>query len=515
MDSNNKTPGVYISEENAFSNSVVPVASAVPAFVGYTPQAMYMGKSYTSIPVKITSFQDFQTYFCLPGPETKQYAPQYYLTKLDSKPSSADYMEINGAFYSLLPDPNTIYYLYNSIRLFYQNGGGDAYIVSVGPYGAPSGKAGGPDQVIINPNVKLEDLKRGLELLKNAPESTMYICPEATLLSVSDNGLLMQAMLQQCTEMQTAMSLFDIIGGKDPDPLLYTNDIQTFRNNTGDTGLMYGAAYYPFLKTTITDESDVDYTNFFGGDISQLEGFLNPGNTNAIITKIFTSIRTGSMTVSQNNQTLLVASPMYSIISKAALSDINTLPPSGGMAGVITTTDNAIGPWQAPANTSIVGVYDLTLKLDEAAQAPLNIDPVSGKSVNVIRFFNGLGVLVWGARTLDGNSQDWRYIPVRRTVTLLEQSCKTALQNYIFAPTNPNTWSSVTAMLSNFLTSMWKEGALMGATAADAFSVACGLGSTMTSDDILNGFLNVTIQVAVAHPGEFIVISLQQQMAKS
>jgi phage tail sheath protein FI len=70
-------------------------------------------------------------------------------------------------------------------------------------------------------------------------------------------------------------------------------------------------------------------------------------------------------------------------------------------------------------------------------------------------------------------------------------------------------------MISSFLTSVWKDGGLQGASAAQAFSVSCGLGKTMTSDDILNGLMNVTVQVAVVHPAEFIVITFQQQMAGS
>jgi phage tail sheath protein FI len=70
-------------------------------------------------------------------------------------------------------------------------------------------------------------------------------------------------------------------------------------------------------------------------------------------------------------------------------------------------------------------------------------------------------------------------------------------------------------MISSFLTNLWKQGGLQGASAADAFSVSCGLGSTMTADDILNGYVNVTIKVAVVHPAEFIVITFQQQMATS
>lgn len=520
---NIQTPGVYINEVNAFPNSVVPVATAVPAFIGYTPQASYMGKTYTNVAQKVSSFADFQAIYCFPDPPppaapAKQYSPQYYLVAQKDQPVKGDYILIDGIYYSIVPDPNTVYYLYNSVRLFYENGGGDAYIVSIGSYGAASGTPINPGDQIVNPNVQLSDLMNGLALLKNEQEPTMYICPEATLLSVENNGTLMQEMLLQCTNMQTAICIFDIIGGRNPDPILYTNDIATFRNNTGNTGLNYGTAYYPFVGTSIIQNQEIDYTNLFGGDITKLAPLLNTtAAPNSSVAAIIANIQNPSsaLTETQNNNALLIASPTYSLIIKHVLADVNILPPSGGMAGVMTTVDNSEGVWQAPANTSIVGVSSLPINLSETQQASLNVDAVSGKSINAIRSFNGLGILVWGARTLDGNSQDWRYLPVRRTMTFIEQSCKLAARAYVFQPNDKNTWEAVKSMISSFLTSVWKEGGLQGASASDAFSVACGLGTTMTSDDILNGFMNVTVKVAVVRPAEFIVISFQQQQATS
>ncbi|MFM9987754.1 phage tail sheath family protein [Flavobacterium sp.] len=523
IESNIKSPGVYIDELNAFSNSVVPVATAVPAFIGYTPTAVYEGKSYTNVAQKITSFAEFQAIYCFPDPAppaspAKQYTPEYYLTKQKSQPTKGDYILIDSDYYSIVPDPNTIYYLYNSIRLFYENGGGDAYIVSVGCYGPHSKKPINAGDQIVNPNVQLTDLQDGLSLLLNEQEPTMYICPEATLLSVENNGVIMQAMLKQCTEMQTAIAIFDIIGARNPDPTLYANDIEIFRNNTGSLGLNYGTSYYPFIGTTIMQNQDIDYTNLFGGDTKQLKAILNPvDNPNPNVASIFTNINNplSGLSIIQNNNALINASETYALIIKHILIDVNILPPSGAMAGVITTIDNQEGVWQAPANTSIVSVSSLPINLSDEQQGNLNIDAISGKSINAIRFFNGIGILVWSARTLDGNSLDWKYLSVRRTMTFLEQSCKLAANAYVFEPNDKNTWESVKAMISSFLTSIWKEGGLQGASASDAFSVACGLGTTMTSDDILNGFMNVTVKVAIIRPAEFIVLTFQQQMAVS
>lgn len=519
-----RTPGVYINEENAFGHSVVPVGTAIPAFIGYTPQATYEGKSYTNIPFKITSFQEFQAVFCYPdpappAPPAKQYSPQYYLVKQKSQPTKGDYQLINGDFYSILPDPSTIYYLYNSIRLFYENGGGDAYIVSVGTYGSPSGNPTEVGAQIANPNVKLKELQGGLDKLKNEQEPTMYICPEATLLSVSDNGTLMQSMLVQAQTMQTAICVFDIIKGNDPDPILWTEDIETFRNNTGANGLDYGTAYYPFVGTIVVQPDEIDYTNLFGGKVKELDSIFNPpGNPNEQFGSILDNIadpKGKPLTVTQYNNALINSSKDYANTLKHCLAQVNLLPPSGGMAGIMTVNDNQHGVWNTPANTSMVGVSSLPIRLSDSQQANLNVDAVSGKSINAIRFFNGLGILVWGGRTLDGNSQDWRYLSVRRTMIFIEQSCKLAAQAFVFSPNTKNTWEAVKVMIGSFLTDVWKQGGLQGASASDAFSVECGLGVTMTSEDILNGFMNVTIKVALVRPAEFIVLTFQQQMAST
>ncbi len=516
--SNIKTPGVYINEVNGFPNSVTPVQTSIPAFIGYTPQALYNGKSYTNVPMQITSLAEFEAIYCLPAP-AKNYSPQYYLQAQTAQPASGSSLFLNNTWYSVQPDASTIYYLWNSVRLFYMNGGGTAYIVSVGSYGPSAGKPLQPGDALVNPNVQLNDLTHGLQALANIQEITMISCPDASLLAAADNGTFIVVMLDQCNTMQTAIALVDVQAGRTPDAKTLDADITAFRSSTGTQGLDYGGVYYPFLGTTVMQQTDIDYTNYFGGDFTQLAAILNPPSApDPVVAKIIANIEnpaTPPATVAQNNNALLLHCANYGQITNCVLNELNLLPPGAGMAGVITTTDNQIGPWQSPANCSIIGVASLPINLTDTQQASLNVDAVSGKSINAIRSFPSLGILVWGARTLDGNSQDWRYINVRRTVTYIEQSCKLAAQPYVFEPNDQNTWQAVVSMISSFLTSVWQAGGLQGASPADAFSVQCGLGSTMTSQDILEGFLIVSIKVAVTHPAEFIVITIQQQQATS
>jgi phage tail sheath protein FI len=181
---------------------------------------------------------------------------------------------------------------------------------------------------------------------------------------------------------------------------------------------------------------------------------------------------------------------------------------------VYTRIDNEKGVFWAPANTTILSAVSPTVSITDEDQQDLNV-PLDGKAVNAIRTIPNRGLMIWGARTLDGNSQDWRYVNVRRTMIMLEQSIKLAALAYVFYPNVAVTWVTVKSMITNFLVARWKEGALAGTKQEDAFSVDVGLGTTMTGNDILDGYMNITVKVALSHPAEFIVITFQQQMQKS
>jgi phage tail sheath protein FI len=512
------TPGVYINEINAFPSSIMAVATAIPAFIGYTARASYNGRSYTGQPVPITSFAEFLVFFGAqdatgaPLPDIGQYQPHYYPVRTNH-PSIAD-ITVNGVSYVIEPDPASVYYFYNSIRLFFQNGGGMCYVVSVGGYGPLGTGPKAPGAPLINPNVTLTALSSGLTALEHQPEPTLVVIPEATLLSQADNAQLNQLVLQHCSTLGSRIGIFDLWHGNAPDPKFWTNDIAAFRNGIGTTGLSYGAAYYPFLKTGLVADSAIDYANF--GGAKPLAAFLPDASSPAVQTLLQQMADPpASVSPAQIDQALLNTSPSYQLLHNATLAKINVLPPSAAMAGLYTTTDNSEGVWFAPANVAVTDAVDTTLALNDSAQGQLNVDPVTGKSINAIRVFPSRGVVVWGARTLDGNSGDWRYINVRRTVIMIEQSIKLALNAYTFAPNTANTWSRVSSAISNFLTSIWQAGGLMGDTPASAFNVAVGLGSTMTGEDILNGYMNVAVKVAIAHPAEFIVITFRQQMMAS
>ncbi len=191
------------------------------------------------------------------------------------------------------------------------------------------------------------------------------------------------------------------------------------------------------------------------------------------------------------------------------------LPPSSAIAGVYARVDNERGVWKAPANVSLNYVSELSVKVTNDIQDDLNVHTQGGKSINAIRAFTGKGIMVWGARTLAGNDNEWRYVSVRRFFNMVEESVKKATSVFVFEPNDANTWVKVRAMIENFLTLQWRAGALAGAKPEEAFYVRVGLGQTMTAVDILEGKMNVEIGMAVVRPAEFIVLKFSHKMQES
>ncbi|MCF8361009.1 MAG: phage tail sheath subtilisin-like domain-containing protein [Prolixibacteraceae bacterium] len=203
--------------------------------------------------------------------------------------------------------------------------------------------------------------------------------------------------------------------------------------------------------------------------------------------------------------------PLYQNIVSEIQMELSKLPPSGAIAGVYAQVDFNRGVWKAPANVSLASTVRPWIRIDNAQQEDLNVDLTGGKSVNAIRSFPGQGTLVWGARTLAGNDNEWRYISVRRFFNMVEKSLKLATNWAVFEPNEEGTWIKVKAMIDNFLTNLWKQGALVGASPAEAFFVNIGLGSTMTQVDVLEGRMNVEIGLAVVRPAEFIILKFSHK----
>ena len=513
-----KTPGVYIVEKNAFPNSVVEVATAVPAFIGYTEKAENGGKTLLNKAWRITSMSDFHNFF--------GGAPSS-LFSIDEKEEGS--LEESAFFQDgkeyLLKQSNTKYSLYNHMLFFFQNGGGPCYIVSVGNY---------------TNDIEADNFKSGLELLIKEQEPTIIVTPEAVLLKEDDCMSVQQAALAHCgSVMRNRVAILDVFDGYKDRQSPSGDCIANFRGKLGVNNLDFSAAYYPWLNTSIVQDSDLSFANIanvdvleallvaeINGSFSDLDGLneeeLSSGGSKLRLAKkqqmLDEVARIKSpLGVAEKHllhKTLNIISSTYNTILEEIKVQMNLLPPSSAMAGVYTMVDNARGVWKAPANVSLNAVISPAVNISHDEQEDLNVT-TQGKSINAIRTFIGEGTLVWGARTLDGNSLDWRYISVRRTMIMLEESIRLASKAYVFEPNTANTWVAMNSMITNFLTGIWKRGGLAGSSPSDAFEVNVGLGNTMTGEDILEGILRISILVAVSRPAEFIEITFQQQMQKS
>jgi phage tail sheath protein FI len=179
-------------------------------------------------------------------------------------------------------------------------------------------------------------------------------------------------------------------------------------------------------------------------------------------------------------------------------------PPSGFMAGIYARTDVARGVHKAPANETIRSIRGLAQTITKREQDILN-----PQNINVLRAFPGRGNRVWGARVLTSDAA-WKYVPVRRLFLMVEESIDEGTQWVVFEPNDEPLWARVRQTVSRFLDTQWRLGALQGATAEEAFFVACDR-STMTQDDIDNGRLICLVGIAPVKPAEFVIFRVQQK----
>ena len=496
-----KTPGIYIKEKNAFGNSVVEAETAIPAFIGFTQKAVNGDKSLLNQPWKITSMTEFTTYFG--GAPLADF-------KLEVKDNN---LTVN--------EPAVPFTLYYQMVMFFANGGSTCYIVSVGDYTSTV-------------PISSDQVKTALTALEKEQEVTMIVVPEAVYSPNYAN--ILTDVLQHCgSTMKNRIAIFDV-QLKDAEGNVLEKPVDNFRNVVGSNYMSFGAAYYPWLNASVLSENDVNPSSVtlwnYDDEVPDLTACLGENSTLlSFYQTAFADIKTKKAAAdaaptdanlaqelatakSDLHNALLQNWPAYKSAIKLIKDKLNLLPPSASMAGIYTAVDNNRGVWKAPANVTVSYVTSPTEVINDYLQENLNV-PMNGKAVNAIRAFPGEGIKVWGARTLDGNSQDWRYINVRRTMLFLEESVKNAARAYVFEPNDANTWINMKCMIENFLRSVWKRGGLAGATPEDAFEVHVGLGDTMTGDDILEGILHITVLVAISRPAEFIEITFQQQMQKS
>ncbi|WP_042722694.1 phage tail sheath C-terminal domain-containing protein [Flavobacterium sp. B17] len=566
---NYKTPGVYVEELEKFPPSVAQVETAIPAFIGYTE------KGPNNEPTRISSMLEYEQLFGKANPET-------FAVAFKDGVAAAAQLKVSD------------FKMYYAMQMYFANGGGPCYIVSVGSYSDP---------VLVESTTSDKTLLKGLELLKKEDEPTLIVFPDlqglvpnatdvdaatataqtatdnktaatdakaaakdvsdavqaaadlqaavdvaatkvngyataatvipakvaaaqavavavlaaanlvaakaaaqavsaafdtdfttATTISTAASGnatavaaaksnataitkvySLYNSALNQAESMKDRFVIMDVLG-----------DDVLFRNKVNVSGLKYGAAYHPKLKTVLSyafKEADVLVTGASG--ITNLADLKS------------------------------ASSELYNLAKKEIESKQVVLAPSSSMAGVYAKVDSTSGVWKSPANVGLNFVAAPTEKISDRQQDALNVDPEAGKSINAIRAFTGKGTLVWGARTLDGNSNEWRYISVRRFFNMVEESVKKSTERFVFEPNTASTWIRVQTMIENFLNQQWQDGALAGSKPEEAYYVSVGLNKTMSAQDILEGRMNIEIGMAAVRPAEFIVLRFSHKLQEA
>lgn len=561
-----RTPGVYVEEKSLFPASVAEVETAIPAFIGYTEMAGKIGNRLRNIPTRIKTMLEYEELF---GGEY----PVVVKTIEISERGKVGEIKLDRR------------YLYDSMRLFFDNGGGPCYVVSVGDYEA---------------TVDDDELSYGLKQLEKYDEPTIILFPDAQLLNDSEKlYTLQQKALAQCAKLKDRFALLDLAEQRENS----NAPGKDFRDKIGVNDLMYGAAYTPWLYSTIPKAINfIDFYRTLSGDqVETLKNLLknqgevddpifgyidklnsidlkkivkNGENAQELIEKgkaeaekainkatvdfdtfikeaktdaqktsakatldkakddaadlIVQAEAQAKDAIDKSKQALEIPYkikiaqerlyseyPIVQDIYNRIKQEMTKIPPSGAIAGVYAKVDRTRGVWKAPANVSLNSVLGPVKVLDDFDQESLNVDTTAGKSINAIRSFAGKGTMVWGARTLAGNDNEWRYIPVRRLYNMVEESIKKSTSWAVFEPNDASLWIKVKGMIDNYLTLKWREGALAGAIPEEAFFVKVGLGQTMSPQDILEGRLIVEIGMAVVRPAEFIVLQFSHKMQES
>lgn len=478
-----KTPGVYIEEISSLPPAVAAVDTAVPAFIGYTDTDSYRLKAE-----KVRSLLEFEEKFC--------DWTQWKLTYSEKDTRIVDTFSRNQLYYNM--------------QLYFANGGGKCYVISLGPKPADS-------------QGKKEDYNNALTLLEKENEPTLIVMPELCQMDLQSCMEIYQLALAQAATLKDRFVIMDVPksdrerdeankdhkDGSEQDK--GDKEIDEFRNTIGTNNLRYGAAYYPHLLTSIGKYDlleDDDFTFQMGAEKADVPIPL------ADVTAGTKQETTRKNKLEVDNSFDIGSRKRQQIIKTIKEKKLE-LPPSAAIAGVYARVDSTRGVWKAPANVSLNLVSGLVRKVSDLEQADLNVHPDSGKSINVIRSFAGKGIIVWGARTLAGNDNEWRYINVRRLYIFVEESVKNAIHDFVFEANDANTWIRVSTMVENFLTNLWRQRALAGSVPEEAFFVRVGLNTTMTPDDILNGIMNIEIGLAVVRPAEFIVLKFSHKLQQS
>lgn len=459
------TPSFYVEETPRGRPRVSEPESTVPAFIGYTEKAMQStAHDLLLVPTPVRSLVEFTRLFGGPHP-----AP--ISVTVSRTPQAGFVVDAVGG-------PVITYLLWHAVSLFFMNGGARCLVTSVGIHQAtPHISLSGDGS---NHLPTAHGLLDGLAAAASSDAPNLVVVPEAIRLPPAEFSTLAQAILAHCAARRDRLAILDVQDGEAP---LTPSALASNRERFGLQHLGHGAAFYPFVRTSFAPHVAPDGSNVrvTMDGVTETLGALAPLGSRPVPT-------------------------VHQLVTTALARLQLALPPSGAVAGAVASQDARAGVWHAPANLALAGVTAPAVALTEPEMATLSIDPSHGRSINALRLLPSRGTVIWGARTLDGNHGPRRYIPVRRLLMLVEQSIQRSAAWVAFEPNAPITWARVRSMIEDYLHAKWRVGALMGSTPQEAYFVQCGLGTTMTDQDVGHGRLVAVAGIAPLRAAEFEII---------
>lgn len=553
-----KSPGVYVEEISTLPPSVAEVSTAVPAFVGYTQ----LGAGSVH---QVSTMLEFEQAFGLAAPST-------FTVETHVDPATGDIVtdSITRGESGVTPK----FLMHYCLDLYFKNGGSRCYVASVGDFGSTPAKEhferglamieqeDEPTLLVLTDAVNLAagdyydlcqqalaqckklgdrfavfDVKDGdVDAFRNGigtdglAYGAAYYPYLATNLGYryreQDVTVIDKSAAPSAPSWQKTFGADGITVSQTGSPADTPPQVQitkgtaatavgftvedgklTISNADGKTGADVATAFQTWMSDPGNDAGGFTITASGTGD--------GPVTTTGASVEDLQSTGGGGSGSSTLASVQSTKTALYNHVKKALSKPRAVLPASAAVAGIYARVDRDRGVWKAPANVSVSSIIGPETRITNDDQERLNVDPTAGKSINAIRAFAGKGTLVWGARTLAGNDNEWRYVSVRRLFIMIEESAKKSTAFAVFEPNDATTWLKVKGMLESYLYGLWERGALQGSTPEQAYFVNVGLGKTMTVQDVLEGRMIVEIGIAAVRPAEFIVLRFTHKLPEA
>lgn len=491
-------PGVYIEELPSGVRSIAGVATSITAFVGWAPQGP------KDRAVRIFSFTDYERVYGAIQPTSylgyavKHYfenggADAYVLRLTDSR----DFGKTTAGGINFVANSPGDWSNFYGVSI-HMSSSGERFTVRVWELAKTSTGAPDPDpnkaaevESFSNLSIDPKDARYINEVINDEVRGSLLIRLEAVPTSFSDDP--------------TPKAFRD---GKDVPPA----DLADI-NNARFTALLDAAT----VNDGVLDQIDLFNLFCVPGLTAKLElekllSFCKRRRA-MLIADCEVDAKPGSVTGSKPSSDGTINAAYYFPWVKAPdpLSEnrITDFPPCGFVAGVYARTDSARGIWKAPAgiDAALNGVFGPKEPLTDQQNGAVNV-----KAVNCLRTFPNYGLVVWGARTLDGDDDrgsEWKYIPVRRTALYIEESLFRGTKWAVFEPNDEPLWSQIRLNVGAFMHDLFRQGAFQGRSPRDAYFVRCD-SETTTQSDINRGIVNIVVGFAPLKPAEFVVIKLTQ-----